>query len=177
MSEWGPSRLVASKSFASLRLRPIQAKNRSTTQRRGFTAKPIWSGFLRTISTGDQRCRGDFFPGISAVGEDPLDEREDAPRDFHKRSATVAVLDARRMRFEHEATSVRVDERMALASVVLVASIVTARSAGLGGLDALAVDDRGRRAGVTPDRSRSAITSAWFIRSKRPSSRQVANQR
>ena len=42
---------MASKSFASLRLRPIQAKNRSTTQRRGFTAKPIWSGFLRTIST------------------------------------------------------------------------------------------------------------------------------
>ena len=28
-----------------------------------------------------------------------------------------------------------------------------------------------------PTRSRSAITSAWFIRSKRPSSRQVANQR
>ena len=42
---------MASKSFASRRLRPIQAKNRSTTQRRGFTAKPIWSGFLRTIST------------------------------------------------------------------------------------------------------------------------------
>ena len=42
---------MASKSFASLRFRPIQAKNRSTTQRRGLTAKPIWSGFLRTIST------------------------------------------------------------------------------------------------------------------------------
>jgi len=41
----------ASKSFAGLRLRPIQAKNRSTTQRRGLTAKPTWSGFLRTIST------------------------------------------------------------------------------------------------------------------------------
>ena len=32
--------MVASKSFASRRLRPIHAKNRSTTQRRGFTAKP-----------------------------------------------------------------------------------------------------------------------------------------
>jgi hypothetical protein len=32
--------MVASKSFASLRLRPIHAKNRSTTQRRGLTAKP-----------------------------------------------------------------------------------------------------------------------------------------
>jgi Putative transposase of IS4/5 family (DUF4096) len=34
----------------------------------------------------DQRCRGDLFPGISAVGEDALDEREDAPRDSQKRS-------------------------------------------------------------------------------------------
>lgn len=32
--------MVASKSFASLRLGPIQAKNRSMTQRRGLTAKP-----------------------------------------------------------------------------------------------------------------------------------------
>jgi hypothetical protein len=30
---------------------------------------------------------------------------------------------------------------------------------------------------ATTTRSRSAITSAWFIRSKRPSSRQAANQR
>jgi hypothetical protein len=30
--------MVASKSFASLRLRPIHAKNRLTTQRRGLTA-------------------------------------------------------------------------------------------------------------------------------------------
>ena len=43
--------IVASKYFASRRLRPIQAKNRSTTQRRGLIAKPIWSAFLRTIST------------------------------------------------------------------------------------------------------------------------------
>jgi len=35
-AEW----MVASKSFASRRLRPIHAKNRSTAQRRGFTAKP-----------------------------------------------------------------------------------------------------------------------------------------
>src|SRR5277367_373050 len=90
-------------------------------------------------------------PGISAVGEDPLDEREDASRDSQKRSATIAILDARRMRFEHEATPVRVDERMALASVDLLSSIVAAWPASLGDLDALAVDDRGRGAGVAPD--------------------------
>ena len=81
------------------------------------------------------------------------------------------------MRFEHEATPVGVDERMALASVDLLSGIVTARAAGLGGLDALAVDDRRRRLVSRPTRLRSAITSAWFIRSKRPSSRQTANQR
>jgi hypothetical protein len=32
--------VVASKSFARRRLRPIQAKKLSTTQRRGWTAKP-----------------------------------------------------------------------------------------------------------------------------------------
>jgi hypothetical protein len=32
--------IVASKSFASLRLRPIKAKKRSTAHRRGKTVKP-----------------------------------------------------------------------------------------------------------------------------------------
>src|SRR5580704_14674 len=123
--------MVASKSFASLRFRPIQAKNRSTTQRRGLTAKPIWSGFLRTISTAIN-VAGDLFPGISAIGEDALDEREDAPRDTQKRSAAIAVLNTRRMRFEHEAAPVRVNERMALTSVDLLSSIVTAWPAGFG---------------------------------------------
>src|SRR3954454_18704564 len=42
---------VASGSFHRRRLRLIHEKNRSTTHRRGWTAKPIWSGGLRTIST------------------------------------------------------------------------------------------------------------------------------
>jgi hypothetical protein len=58
---------------------------------------------------------------------------------------------ARRMGFEHEATPVGIDQRVALAPVDLLAGIVTARAAGLGGLDALAVDDRGRGAAVATD--------------------------
>ena len=54
------------------------------------------------------------------------------------------------MRFEHEAPPVRVNERMALAPVDLLSSIIAAWPASLGGLDALAVDDRGRGAGVAP---------------------------
>jgi hypothetical protein len=53
--------------------------------------------------------------------------------------------------FEHEAGPVRVHERMALTSLDFLSSIVTAWPASLGGLGALAVDDRGRGAGVAPD--------------------------
>ena len=45
------SAVVASMSLAKRRFRLIQAKKRSMTQRRGCTAKPTWSGCLRTIST------------------------------------------------------------------------------------------------------------------------------
>jgi hypothetical protein len=67
------------------------------------------------------------------------------------RKSEIRDRDARRMRFEHEATPLRVDERVALTPVDPLASIVTACPAGLGGLDALAVNDRGRWAGVAPD--------------------------
>ena len=69
--------MVASKSFASRRLRPIQAKNRSTTQRRGYSEADL-IGVLAHDLDRDQRGFGDLLNGIPAVGEDPLDEREDA---------------------------------------------------------------------------------------------------
>src|SRR5215212_3666374 len=50
------------RALARRRLRPIQAKKRSTTQRRGWTAKPIWSGFLRTISTAMAVAPATRFP-------------------------------------------------------------------------------------------------------------------
>ena len=71
--------------------------------------------------------------------------------DSQKRSAAVAILDARRMWFEYEAAPVGVDERVALAPVELLPRIVTARAAGPGSLDTLAVDDRRRGAGFAPD--------------------------
>src|SRR5262249_39502335 len=55
------------------------------------------------------------------------------------------------MGLDDEAAAVGVDQSVTLAPVDLLARIVTARAAGLGGLDALAVDDRGRGAGVAPD--------------------------
>src|SRR5215472_26252 len=55
------------------------------------------------------------------------------------------------MGLDDQAAAVGVDQRVTLAAVDLLARIVTARAAGLGGLNALAVDDRGRGAGVAPD--------------------------
>ena len=55
------------------------------------------------------------------------------------------------MGLDDEAAAVGVDQSVTLAPVDLLARILTARAAGLGGLDALAVDDRGRGAGVAPD--------------------------
>ena len=96
---------------------------------------------------------------------------------LQKRCATIAVLDTRRMRFEHEAAPVRVHERMALTSVDLLSSRVTRRPRGprWPGCRGFPHGALGRPS--RPTRSRSAITSAWFIRSKHPSSRQAANQR
>jgi hypothetical protein len=48
--------MVASKSLASLRLRPIQAKKRSTTQRRGSTANAccvLWCDKHEEVGVGD----------------------------------------------------------------------------------------------------------------------------
>ena len=90
---------------------------------------------------------------------------------MQERPAPVAILNAGRVRLDHEATPVRVNQRMTFAPVDLLAGIITARAASLRGLDALAVDDRGRRTGFGPTRSRSVITSVWFIRSRRRSSR------
>ena len=108
----------------------------------------------------DQRGYGDLLTRISTVGKDPLDEWKDATRSPQQQSATIAILDARRMRFEHKAAPIGVDERMALASVDLLARVVAARSASLGRLDALAIDDSSRRLAWRPTRSRSSMTRA-----------------
>ena len=98
----------------------------------------------------DQRCRGDLFPGIPAVGEDALDEREDAPRDSQKRPPP-----SRSWILAGCGSSTRprpsVSTSAWITSVDLLSSIVSAWPAGLGGLGALAVDDCRRRAGVAPD--------------------------
>ena len=72
--------IVASKSLASRRFRLIQAKNRSTTHRRGSTWKADLISQL-AHNLNDDGCRvRDLLAGVNAIGEDLLDERE-ASRD------------------------------------------------------------------------------------------------
>src|SRR5450755_3800705 len=143
--------MVASKSFAKRRLRPIQAKNRSTTQTPRLNGEADLIGVLAHDLDGDQRGLGNLLTRVSAVGEDPLDEREDMTRGPQKRSAAIAILDARRMRFKHEAAPIRIDEGMALTPGDLFPGIVAARPASLSRLDALAIDDRTRGTGLAAD--------------------------
>ena len=90
-------------------------------------------GVLAHDLDGNQRGLSNLLTRVSAVGEDPLDERENATRSSQKGFAAIAILDARRMRFEHEATPIRIDEGMALTPVDLFPGIVAAR---LGDLEA-----------------------------------------
>ena len=103
----------------------------------------FWVPPERCASAARASCAGGGRPGRRLTSNSVRGEAA-PPR-------AIAVLDARGMRFEHEATPVRVHERMALTSVDLLSSIVTAWPAGLGGLGALAVDDCRRGAGVAPD--------------------------
>jgi hypothetical protein len=81
------------------------ARSRRRTARRASArvnseADLIW--VLAHDLDRDRRGLGDLLTGTPAVGEDRLDERENAARDSQKRFATVAIMNARRMRFEHE---------------------------------------------------------------------------
>jgi hypothetical protein len=72
--------MVASKSFASLRLRPIQAKEPLDDPAPLVNSEANLTGVLAHDLDRDQRCLGDLLASIPAVGEDPLGEREDAAR-------------------------------------------------------------------------------------------------
>ena len=124
--------MVASKSFAESAISPDPREKPFDDPAPRVNSKPNLIRVLTHDLDRDQCGLSDLLAGISAVGEDPLDEREDAARCQHERSATIAILDTCRMRFEHEAAPVRVYERMALASVDLLSGIVIAWPAGHG---------------------------------------------
>ena len=69
--------IVASKSFASRRLRPIHAKNRSTIPAPRVNGEADLIGVLAHDLDRDQRGLGDLLTGTPTIGEeDALDEGE-----------------------------------------------------------------------------------------------------
>jgi hypothetical protein len=84
------------------------------------------------------------------IGEDAVNEGEDTAGGFQKRSAAVAILDTRRMRFEHEAAPIGIDERVALSAFDLFAGVIAARR--------FAVERRGHLWKGLIARSRGEIT-------------------
>ena len=96
---------------------------------------------------------------------------------MQQRSTAVAVLDVGGMGFDKQGAPIAVDQSMTLASFDLLAGILTSRPADfrrftlwLSMIAALVLVSR-------PARWRSAMTSAWFIRSNTHPSRSRANQR
>lgn len=81
------------------------------------------------------------------------------------------------MRLKNERPAIGVHHRMTLAAIDLLAGIVTARPAGFGALDALAVDHRRRRARLSPDPLAVGHQQVMVDRLEHTSSRSRMNQR
>lgn len=96
----------------------------------------------------DRGGTGDAVPCVAAIHEGELHEGTAPTRRTHQRRGAVTVLNVGRMVVERQPAAVGVHHRVPLAALDLLARVVAARAAALGGLDALAVDHRRRRAGL-----------------------------
>jgi hypothetical protein len=105
--------MVASKSLASLRFRLSQAKQRSTTERRGWTANPTWPAGFANDFDGNAGGAGDALASLGGVGEGKLDEWETAPRGLQQRHRPIAVLDRGRVNLQHQRPAVGIDQGVA----------------------------------------------------------------
>lgn len=74
---------------------------------------------------GDERAH--LRPGVAAIGDDALDEREAPPRLAQQRLGAIAILDIGGMDVDVQQQALRVDEDVALAAEDLLAGIVPGR--------------------------------------------------
>jgi len=77
--------------------------------------------------TEGTHCGGRGFSLIAAVGEDPLDEGEQAPHGFEDEQTTVAILDAGRMNHDVQREAQRVDQDMSLLSFDFLPRVIARR--------------------------------------------------
>src|ERR1700738_631013 len=114
--------MVLSKSFASRRLRPNQARVRSTTQRRGNTANPLaWSDRL-TISSVHcpfPASAVSSFSPAGAIGKDMAQPWEEIADRSQQVGRTVSILDVGTVYLRANQMTVGIGNDVALAPVDL----------------------------------------------------------
>lgn len=93
--------------------------------------------------------------GVSAIGPDPADPAEGLLQRAQDLPGPIPVLDRGWVNHAEEHESKRVHEYMPLPSLNLLSCIIAANSAVASSLDALRVDDRGRRGFFFPLRKRT----------------------
>ena len=92
----GAAGVRVSTSLASRRVRPNQANERSTIQRRGMTTKPAaWSERLTMATEPLLACRrGGHLALVAAVGEQQAEPGKRRRMRASKQGEAIAVLDA-----------------------------------------------------------------------------------
>ena len=144
---------VCSKSFARRRLRPSQAKVRSTTQRRGTISKP-----LRPVGPFDDldgplpepgEATPELLPGIAAIGEDVPQPWERADDLGQQQRSTATVLDIGDVDHGMDQITFDIGHDMTLAPLDLFTRIIAPRTSAFGRRDALAVDYTGTGRSLT----------------------------
>jgi len=90
------------------------------------------------------------FATIIPVRPNLEDRRIDAVHDGQKDPPSISVLDVGGKHQDSEDQTHHVDEQMSFPTRDLLAGIIATRAAHLGGLDRLAINDRGCRLGLAP---------------------------
>ena len=111
-------------------MRLIQAKVRSTIHRLGRTTKRCSVAAFDDLdlpAAGLGDGRGHLRSLIAGIGEDALDEGEQAPRRTEQVAGAVAILNVGGMDDDAQQEAERVDEDMALATRDLLARIKALR--------------------------------------------------
>jgi hypothetical protein len=125
----------------------------------------------------DRRGAGRSFSRIAAIGKCAFHEARQRSRHSGKGAARSAISDIGRARFDEEDAVIGIDQNTPLAAFDRLAGAIETWSTGFGrlthGLEMIAADGTAAR----PPRSRSVMTSAPLMLSKRELSRQHAKPR
>ncbi len=117
---------------------------------------------LQQPPEGAFHALGQVVPAVCTVGEDhlqPVESRLQPAKYRQNQDGSVVVLDIRRMNDDRQDQPKRIHNDMSLASIDLLAGVVTPLAADFGRLDRLTVDDRSTGRPLAPTERRSISRS------------------